>query len=218
MCDRCGQALPASISGICPACRAGRGPVALALIRAAAIHEGPAREAVIALKYRRQRRLAEPLGDVLAGAVTHLGLRPDVIVPVPLHARRRRERGYNQAELLAQRCARRLGLPYERALLVRSRATPPQVGLSGSERRVNVAGAFTVASAADAAQMAGKRILLIDDVTTTGSTLDAAASVLVPFGPGVLLGLAVTRPNLSDDARDARAAMAGEWPRRGRRP
>lgn len=221
ICERCGRAVPGDASGICTACRAGYGPVALTSIRAAALHDGPARAGVIALKYRRQRRLAEPLGDLLASAVTRLDLRPDVVVPVPLHASRKRERGYNQAELLARRCARTLGLPCEAAALTRARATPPQVGLSSAERRINVAGAFIIAAAERAAALAGKRILLIDDVATTGSTLDAAASALLSSAPAAVLGLAVTRPNLADDARDARQAPPAlartMAPRRGNR-
>ncbi|HLZ24653.1 MAG TPA: ComF family protein [Ktedonobacterales bacterium] len=218
LCARCGQVLLVGERGLCLACGAGRGPVALEIIRAAAMHEGPVREAVLALKYRGQRRLAQPLGDVLAGAVTRLDMRPDVIVPVPLHATRKRQRGYNQAELLARRCARRLRLPFEPALLVRTRATPPQVGLSGAERHANVAGAFAVTSPARvAALLTGKRVLLLDDVTTTGSTLDAAAAALAPFAPAALLGLAVTRPDLSDDARDAMFGAQSARARRGSR-
>jgi predicted amidophosphoribosyltransferase len=123
-----------------------------------------------------------------------LKLEPDVIVPVPLHASRKRQRGYNQAELLALRCARRLRLPYEPSLLTRVRATPPQLGLTG------------------------KRVLLLDDVTTTGSTLDAAAFALVACAPAALLGIAVTRPDLTDDARDALLTTPATWARRGRRP
>ncbi|HLJ79970.1 MAG TPA: ComF family protein [Ktedonobacterales bacterium] len=219
LCERCGRALVSGERGQCPMCQAGHGPAALALIRAAAIHEGPVRDAVLALKYRGQRRLALPLGGMLAGAVTRLDLRPDVIVPVPLHASRKRQRGYNQAELLAQRCASQMRLPCEPGLLVRQRATTPQVGLSGAERRTNVAGAFAVASPAHAtARLGGKRVLLLDDVTTTGSTLDAAAAALVPFAPAALLGLAVTRPDLADDARDAILATPTAQARRGSRP
>lgn len=219
LCERCGRALLSGERGLCPACRAGYAPEVLALIRAAAVHEGPVRDAVLALKYRRQRRLALPLGDMLAEAVTRLDLRPDIIVPVPLHASRKRQRGYNQAELLARRCASRLRLPCEPGLLVRQRATPPQVGLSGAPRRANVAGAFAIASPAQAAAyLSGKRVLLLDDVTTTGSTLDAAATALVPFAPAVLLGLAVTRPDLADDARDAILAAPTVRARRGSRP
>lgn len=220
LCQRCGRALLSGENGMCPACRAGYGPESLAFIRAAAIHEGSVRDAVLTLKYRGQRRLALPLGDMLAEAAKRLDLRPDIIVPVPLHASRKRQRGYNQAELLARRCANRMHLPCEPRLLVRQRATPPQVGLSGAERRTNVAGAFAVAAPAHAAaRLSGKRVLLLDDVTTTGSTLDAAAAALVPFAPAALLGLAVTRPDLADDARDAfLATPAATRTRRGSRP
>ena len=205
LCPRCGRPLPAT-SATCPACAAGYGPKALGSLRAAAVYEGAARLGVLALKYKGQRRLAGPLGAILAQAVQGSGDDlPDVIVPVPLHAARRHQRGYNQAELLARSCARRLGVPCEAAALSRYRATPPQVGLSSVERRANVAGAFALASPAAAKRLAGKRVLLIDDVTTTGSTLDAAAAALLVAGPAALRGMALTRPDLADDQRDAAA-------------
>lgn len=204
LCPRCGRSLP-KVATVCPACAAGYGPQALSSIRAAAVYDGAVRPGVLAFKYKGQRRLADPLSALLAQAVRLSGDLPDVIVPVPLHATRRRQRGYNQAELLARSCARRLGIPCEAAALVRHRATPPQVGLSSAERRANVAGAFTLASAADAKRFSGKRVLLIDDVTTTGSTLDNAAAALLVAGPADLRGLALARPNLADDQRDAAA-------------
>lgn len=210
LCPRCGRSLPAAATTVCPACSAGYWPRALSSLRAAAVYEGAVRLGVLALKYKGQRRLAVPLGAILAQAVQRSGDNlPDVIVPVPLHAARRHQRGYNQAELLARSCARRLGIPCDAAVLVRHRATPPQVGLSSVERRVNVAGAFTLASPAAAKRLAGKRVLLIDDVTTTGSTLDAAAAALLAAGPADLRGMALTRPDLADDQRDA-SAFASE--------
>lgn len=202
LCPLCGRTV-ADTPGACPACAAGRGPKALSSIRAAATHEGAVRDGVLALKYRGQRRLADPLGAMLAAAVRASGELPDVVVPVPLHGHRRRERGYNQAELLARSCARRLGVPCETKVLVRRRATPPQVGLSSIERRSNVAGAFELASPAAAGRIAGKRVLVIDDVTTTGSTLDAAAAALLAGVPAALRGLALTRPTAADDSGDA---------------
>src|SRR5207245_8522980 len=94
--------------------------------------------------FRGQRRLARPLGDYLAAALHHTALPIEIIVPVPLHCGRQRERGYNQAALLARACALRCDLPYHDSALVRTRATPPQTGLSAADRRVNVAGAFAL--------------------------------------------------------------------------
>lgn len=208
LCPRCGRSLLAGHVD-CPTCAAGHGPTALRSLRAAALHDGAVRDAVLALKYRGQRRLAAPLATVLERAVRESGNLPDVIVPVPLHAGRRRQRGYNQAELLARSLARRLGVPCETKALVRHRATPPQVGLSSPERRANVAGAFALASPAAARCVAGQRVLLIDDVTTTGSTLDAAAAALLVAAPAEVRGLALTRPDLSDDRRDASWVASG---------
>ncbi len=199
LCQRCGRSLASSAtpqrhSLLCLACSGAHGLTALTQLRAVALHEGPVREAIHALKYQGKRRVAVPLGDLLARYLQQQMAAVDVIIPVPLHSSRQRERGFNQAELLARCCAGRLGVPYLAQALVRQRATAQQVGLSGQERRANVANAFAAGRQGTAAQLAGKRILLIDDVTTTGSTLDAAAAALAPLSPASLSGLAVTRP------------------------
>jgi predicted amidophosphoribosyltransferase len=129
----------------------------------------------------------------------------DLVIPVPLHAARLCQRGYNQSDLLARRCAAVLGLRCDTQVLRRHRATPPQVGLSAPDRRANVQGAFELTSPSRAARLAGRRILLVPAVTTTGSTLDAAAALL-PARPAVLCGLAVTRPDVADDVRDTQDA------------
>ncbi|HUY75391.1 MAG TPA: double zinc ribbon domain-containing protein [Ktedonobacterales bacterium] len=192
---------PAVTSARCPECASGRGSVALTGLRMAAFHEGGVRKAIHAFKYAGQRRAARPLGDLLAVAYHRYqreGMVADLIIPLPLHTARERERGYNQATLLARRLAARLRLPLRADLLVRLRATPPQVGLRWQARRANVAGAFALAGPHAAAQLAGKRILLIDDVATTGSTLDAAAQALLLAGPAAIWGLTVTRPMRRD--------------------
>lgn len=197
-CPRCGA--PLAGDGLrCPICAAGHGPQALDRLVAASIYAGAARKAILALKFEGQRRAAGPLGELLAAAVRESGERPDVIVPVPLHHSRLRARGYNQAELLARRCAKLLGVPCHTDMLVRTRATPPQVGLSLADRRRNIAGAFALADWSRATALAGKRIALLDDVTTSGSTLDAAATALRGAGPAAILGLAVARPERLDD-------------------
>lgn len=208
-CPRCGGPLP-SEGTRCPVCAAGHGPRALDRLIAASVYEGAARKAILALKFEGQRRVAGPLAELLAAMVREAGEHPDVIVPVPLHGSRRRARGYNQAELLARRCARLLGVPCRTDALVRTRATPPQVGLSLVDRRRNIAGAFALVDGTRGASLAGRRVALLDDVTTTGSTLDAAAAALRGAGPAAILGLAVARPehpgdDSTPDARDRSA-------------
>jgi ComF family protein len=131
----------------------------------------------------------------------------DMVIPVPLHANRQRERGYNQAELLARAFARLQGLPVRNDILKRARATEAQTRLARVERRRNVAGAFALTSPTAAAAVHGKRIVLVDDVTTTGSTIDAAAEPLRAAGATSVWGLAVARPGLGvSDAGDTRDA------------
>ncbi|HEY7833492.1 MAG TPA: ComF family protein [Ktedonobacterales bacterium] len=202
-CAGCDQPLPpdpsGALVGLCARCQA-RDDMPLAGLRVAARYADPIRAAIHALKYRRQARLAGPLGDLLAHAgeaVAVMG-RASVVVPVPLHPTRQRQRGFNQSTLLARRCAARLGLPTRADLLARTRATPPQVGLNASQRRANVSGAFTATRAASAA-LAGQVVLLVDDVCTTGATLVAAASALRAAGASAVWGLAVARPGLGAD-------------------
>lgn len=142
-------------------------------IRAAGAYEGPLRRAIQRCKYREERGLAEELGELVAdllAADLALGARIDAIVPIPLHPSRVRARGYDQAALLAAAIARRTELPLLPALH-RIRHTRPQVELDRTERARNVDGAFVSA----AGSLRGVRIALIDDVTTTGATICAAA-------------------------------------------
>jgi ComF family protein len=118
----------------------------------------------------------------------------DVVVPIPLHQERYRQRGFNQADLLARHCAGVLHLPYLPRALARRRATRPQVGLTIAERRSNVSDAFAPGRQGTVARLGGKHVLLIDDVTTTGSTLNAAAAALAPLHPVSVCGMALTRP------------------------
>jgi ComF family protein len=201
LCWRCGRSLrlatPVELSQqppVCPDCAQGNGPSSLTQLRAVALHEGTVRLAIHALKYQGQRPVARPLGDVLAHYLQGWPNQVDLVIPVPLESHRHRERGFNQAALLARRCASQLRLPYLPKALIRQRATRPQVGLSREERYENVLHAFAPGRQATLRQLAGKHIVLIDDVLTTGSTLNAAAAALMPLHPGSVVGLAVTRP------------------------
>ena len=135
-------------------------------------------------KYGRIETLSQPLAEFLAAALP-LGERFDAVVPVPLHWRKQWQRGFNQSDLLAQAMARRRGIPVVRAL-ARTRFTKTQAGLSNTERRKNVAAAFRCRRVAET--LAGQRVLLIDDVMTTGSTAAACARALKRAGAaGVVL-------------------------------
>ena len=156
--------------------------------------EGPLREAIHRLKYNQQRALAPALGGLLAVGLEHMpapwGTDLPPLLAVPLHPRRTRERGFSQTVVLAQALADQTGYPLLTGL-VRIRATPPQVGLSAAQRRVNVAGAF--AWQGSTPPPSGP-LLLVDDVYTSGATIQAAAQALRAAGSGPVFGLALARP------------------------
>ncbi len=157
---------------------------------------GPVRAALHQLKYAGERRLARPLGEAVARRWARVGQGATVVVPVPVHADRERNRGYDQAALIADVAARALGLPCVRAL-ERARATVAQFELGRDERAANVTGAFRLrvepSGRASAAAVAGRWILLVDDVVTTGSTLAACATALEEGGALAVSAIAVAR-------------------------
>jgi len=117
-----------------------------------------------------------------------------MIIPVPLHTERQHQRGYNQAQLLAEVCSAELGIPLHVSLLTRVRATAAQAGLSMSERQQNVAGAFLLNPKFEARALSKSNILLVDDVCTTGATLEACATPLFAAGANTVWGLVLARP------------------------
>ncbi|RMF05264.1 MAG: ComF family protein [Chloroflexi bacterium] len=144
-------------------------------IRTAAWFENnPMREAIHQLKYQNHRAVAEPLAQILANTVHHYNLKVDVVAPVPLHSSRLRERGYNQSEILVSWLAKYLQIPANTKSLYRSRKTRSQMTLGAEERRTNVVNAF----ACKDNRLQNLRVLVVDDVCTTGSTLDACAAAL----------------------------------------
>ena len=184
LCDRCGDPLPSwrAISlplALCPRCRRGRRHVDRA--RAIGGYDGALRAIVHALKYDGRRSLARPLAALMRARGADMLTGADWIVPVPLHASRRRERGFNQAADLA----RHLGAPV-RPVLRRHRATCTQTALPAARRHGNVRGAFKLVTGLDrqegTAGLEGSVVVLIDDVSTTGATLDACARVLKEAG------------------------------------
>lgn len=189
LCRRCGWPSPGAT--LCAACR--RGPSYVLGIRSVAPYLPPLREAIHALKYDGMRVLVDPLSQLLAQlwereVASRRVPRIDAVLPVPLHPTRVRYRGYNQSALLAAAFARLLRLPYHEDWVVRSRRTRSQVGLSPGERWSNVWQAFTAQG-----PLSGTRLLLVDDVMTTGATLEACAYTLREAGAAEVWALTVAR-------------------------
>jgi ComF family protein len=156
-------------------------PPAYNRARAAVRYDDIARTLVHALKYGDRLDLAPTMGRWMANAGRELIANADAIVPVPLHWRRLWARRFNQSALLAEIIAKTAGRPVAHAALKRVKATPQQVGLPKAERAVNVQGAFRV-SADGKAEVAGRKLLLVDDVLTSGATVDACARALLRAG------------------------------------
>lgn len=159
-------------------------PLALHGVVVPLVYGGVARQAVHLLKYRNLRALAPPMAVVMAQALQQASPPVDALVPVPLHPRRLRWRGYNQSALLAAEVGKLLGIPVLDTVLRRVHEGWPQVSLTSRESRwANVAYAFeSAASPTSGASLQGKDLMLVDDVMTTGSTLDAAATALLKAG------------------------------------
>ncbi len=184
-CPRCGRPMPTS--RLCRTCRGRRSP--LQALRSLGSYTSPLREAVHALKYDGLAALADPLAALLETYWRQAPLPVTVLAPVPLHRGRVRYRGYNQAALLASAFGSRVGLPVVEDCLVRRRATRSQVGLSVADRHANVNEAFCCVDE----RVRGERVLLIDDVCTTGATLAAAAQALLDGGASSVWALTLAR-------------------------
>ncbi len=175
---------------ICPACH--DKTYAFDRARSFALYEDALVRAILLLKYEQiqplgvwfAKRLAEIVGDEKEALAT------DVVVPVPLHRQREKERGYNQAALISMPLAKRLRLPHKAVLLVRTRPRPDKHILSLEERWESVRGAFATRPGS---QVDNQRVLLVDDVLTTGATLDACSRALREAGAKSVVGLTVAR-------------------------
>jgi ComF family protein len=160
----------------------------------------PADRLIVTAKSSGIPELLNPLAEAMAEAVVQCGLAgyPEVIVPIPLHHARRRERGFDQAVYLARRVGNRLERPVEPRVLKRVRATPPQKWADQEDRRRQLHRAFSGGHAAG--EVEGRRVLLIDDVATTGATMRTAARALEGSGPTGILGLVAARTILGTSA------------------
>jgi ComF family protein len=175
---------------LCGSCRL-RPPV-FAYARAGARYGDVVREALHALKFKGRRGLAGPLGDLIVEAVgTHLPVgSPDLLVPVPLHPRRQRERGFNQASLLARRLGHVWSLPVREDVLVRMVATASQTALESDARRSNVRNAFRVRRPE---AVTGRHAVIVDDIMTTGATASECVLTLRTAGAATVGVLTVAR-------------------------
>jgi len=202
-CAVCGLPFPserplASAVALCPQCREEEFEFDRA--RSYGLYTGDLRAVILQLKFRHRERLGKRLGELLGSTWSSLAetlpAAAPVLVPVPLHHSRKRERGFNQAELLARglrRVAGAAGTPrlrIETRCLYRTRATPPQTGLSLQQRKENVRDVFAVARPD---RIRGRVAILVDDVMTTGATLSACAAALKKAGALQVLGLTLAR-------------------------
>jgi ComF family protein len=197
-CYGCGKALLPTMGegALCGECRLE--PPDWVGARAVGLHRGVLRDAILAMKFKSTRELVEPLGRLLAERVEAEPRYPraldfgrvEGIIPVALHPRRRAERGFDQSSLMAREMGRRLGLPVVEDLLSRVKHTKRQSGLSQAQRQRNLQGAFRVK---DKQLVRGGRFLVVDDVNTTGSTLQAVVGVLRRADAAEIYALTVTR-------------------------
>lgn len=191
LCTRCGMPFDgAGDDHPCSSCLKSQPPFRAA--RAALLHEGPGRDLIHAFKYNGRTHLRRPLGLLAVEQLTEFVAceRPDLIVPVPLHVKRLRSRGFNQALLVGELLAREWRIPLSRQALRRVRWTEPQINLAAELRRENVRNAFGVP---DTSLVSGKRVLLLDDVFTTGSTVEECSRMLNRAGAEEVLVITLSR-------------------------
>lgn len=185
VCAKCG--LPLSEDIACEACQAY--PYTFDVARAWAVYRTELRTAILSMKRRPNGRLGLRLASHLIALYRSQGWRANLVVPIPLAPSRRRQRGYNQVDLIGRPLAVELALPYVEGVLVRRHETEPQFELNVSQRWENMRGAFQ----ANPTPLKGVTVLLVDDIMTTGATLDAAARALKAAGAKRVFALTLTR-------------------------
>lgn len=186
---------------LCPTCSAS--PPPYERLRSWGIFFGPLREAIHRLKYKHDIGLGEALAKHLIDLFLTNGWTADLIIPVPLSSTRQTERGYNQAALLARPLGLATGIRCISGAAVRVRDTRSQVGLKAKERLENVKDAFT----AEPGLVQGKRILLVDDVTTTGATISACAEAIMSAGARSVYGITLARSSFGMEPTDFQAPL-----------
>jgi ComF family protein len=196
LCDTCEASLPRATGTRCPRCwlplhQAHCEPEpAFAALRSRYRYVDEVRKLVHKLKFARQSALAEPLGTQLAAFIAEEGGEADALVPVPLRTMGERDRGYNQATLLAKQAGKLLGIPVIEPLRRQGNATVQAQTKTAEERWQNVAGAFSLRPGR---AVGGMSLLLVDDVATTGATLDACARVLIEAGAVAVSAVTLAR-------------------------
>ncbi len=184
ICVTCGR--PLTVDGTCPGCIEGK--VEIDGIRAPFLFDGTIRKAIHEFKYRNLKDISLLLANFLNDYLLDNPLPANVLVPVPIHHNRLRERGYNQSSLIAHELGSICGMPVIENCLIRKINTPPQVRTASAiERRKNIADAFVCVNN----RLEGKKVLLIDDVSTSGATLNTCAGILKSAGAASVWGLAI---------------------------
>ncbi len=192
LCDLCGVPF-ATTDGIDHRCgHCSTAPPRFTAARAAVLFDGPVRDLIHRFKYDKRVQHSRPLGLLTAEGLDSwvAAAAADLVMPVPLHVRRLRQRGFNQAVLLGKVMARQWSLPLDRTTLRRIRWTEPQINLAADQRAANVRGAFAVDNPC---RVKGRRIILVDDVYTTGSTVAECARVLRVAGAAEVRVVTVAR-------------------------
>ena len=185
ICETCG--IPTNGVAVCEKCKTD--PPSYRLMRSWAVFDSPVQNALHTLKYRRNMGIGDALARQMVDFVRRLGLNVDMLIPVPLGKNRLKERGYNQVALVARPLAFELGLQYTPHGLWKSRETRSQVGLNVSQRRENVSKAYQ----ADDKLVNGRSILLMDDVATTGSTIQSGTEALLAAGARNIYAITIAR-------------------------
>ena len=185
VCNKCGRPF---INGICRICREEQFYFSKA--RASGIYDGSIKECIHFFKYNKKTYLLNTLFEMLLLPDSLDFLSCDLIVPVPLHWIREYSRGFNQAELIGEKVSKRFDIQLSKTSLKRTKATPSQTGLSLKERTKNIKGAFSVRNEQ---KLSGKRILLVDDVMTTGATVNECSRVLLQAGAREILVYTLAR-------------------------
>ncbi len=185
ICERCG--IPTTGQDICEKCRTN--PPAYRMMRSWAVFDSPVQNGLHTMKYKRNIGLGEALAQQMVEFVQSLHWKIDLLIPVPLGRKRLRERGYNQVALVARPLAYRAGIQYLPHALWKARETRSQVGLNVSQRQKNVLNAYQ----ADTRRVAGKTILVMDDVSTTGATISACTEALLSAGARDVYGITIAR-------------------------